>query len=503
MGTQKDLQRAQKLISPSNSFQVKIWLLFSGFAVRIWPGIGSRVVDQTVTKQESVPKGGHSASGQPSSSRRWVGLLFCLGILVAGWFGSRFGVEHYAKKWIYEDIQPDRATSLLERWMPWLGNPESLRWLLAESHRKSGDRGRVQRITDTLAAEGVESLRATAPMLLLEASAGAPSKVKENLGPLLKQYGKHGSEVLAAMVQGYMTQGDTATASQTLSLWKELYEDDFLLEFWQGVVATLNYNLDTAVPAFQRSIELNPNFPRARQELAEVYIEQAKFEEAQKEYQWLAERFPDNFQYITGYARTLLNLGYPDEAVKELNKLKDVTTLPSPELSLVCETNLEAGRFQDASQQAEVLLQRWPNALPYLQLQARCKARLGEQAASEALFAKAAESQTKRPEVDRMLENLAVDGGNHQLRMTLGEMMMTYLDPEGGVGYIQVASRTVPDDLHGHELLAAYYEREGKETAAEVHRRAMLQIQMAMEERTMLEQSGVDPATLLAPTIQQ
>lgn len=466
-----------------------------------WSGSASKAlrnVDRTVTKQESFTR-----QRPLGLARRWVVLALAGIFVVLAWFGLRYGIEQSVRKSIYVDGEPEQAAATLERWGPWLGNPRSLRWLLAESHRKSGDRGRVQRITDALASEGMDPLNASAPMLLLEASAGAPTGVKENLGPLLKMYGPYGAEVLSSMVQGYMTQGDTVTAGQTLRLWSELYDNDFLLEFWQGVVATLNYNLEKAVPSFERSIKLNPNFPRARQELAEVYIEQAKFEEAQREYEWLAQRFPDNYQYITGYARSLLNLGYPDQAVEQLNKLRDVSKLPSPELSLVCETNLEAGRLEEASKQADILLQRWPNALPYLQLQARCKAKLGKQTESEALFAKAADSQTKRPEVDRMLEQLAVDGSNHELRMGLGEMMMNYLDPPGGIGYIQVASRTVPDDIRGHELLAAYYEREGKQTAADVHRRAIQQIEIAREERALLEQSGGDPANILAPTLQQ
>lgn len=406
----------------------------------------------------------------------------------------RFWVAAQAKSYLYERGNAESAAQLLEQWAPWVGAPQSLRLLQAESYRKAGDRGRVKRISDALSAEGVESLRASAPLLLLDASAGAPSRVKENLGPLLKIYGEQGSEVLAAMVQGYMTQGDVNTASQTLRLWGELYEDDYQLEFWKGVVATLNYNLESAIQAFQKSIRLNPQFPKSRQELAEVYLEQAKFEEARSEYQWLVDHDRDNFEYITGLARSLLNLGYPDQAVEQLNLLKDVSKLPSPELSLVCETNLEAGRLDDASAQAALLLARWPDALPYLQLQARCKAKLGQQAESEALFAKAAASQVKRPEIDRMLDQLAIDGTNHTLRVTLGEQMMTYLDPAGGIGYIQVASRSVPSDVKCHALLATYYEREGKTQTAEIHRRAIQQIEMAMQERALLEQ-GMPPPT--------
>lgn len=388
---------------------------------------------------------------------------------------------------------------MLESWSSWLGSPTSLRWLLAEAHRKTGDRGRAQRISDALAAEGVESIRANAPVLLMDGAAGAPQRVKEKMGPLLQIYRDRGSEVMASMVQGFFSQGDSQSSANALRLWGELFENDFQMEYWQGVLATQRYDLETAVQAFQRSISLNPEFPKSRQELAEVYIELAKFEEAKTNYQWLHASDPGNNDYITGYARCLLNLGYPEQAVEQLQKLRDVSRLASPELALVCETNLEAGKADDASRQADILLKRWPDALPYLQLQARCKAKLGEQSESERLFAKAAESQIQRPEVDRLLEQLAIDAGNHALRMNLGETMMRYLDPAGGIGYIQVASRTVPGDLRAHRLLASYYDREGKNAIAEVHRRAVQRIELAMQEAAAMQLNASEPPSIPRP----
>jgi tetratricopeptide (TPR) repeat protein len=429
----------------------------------------------------------------------WTIFFVVPAALLAGWFGLRFWVERSAKSRIYATLQPSQAADLIESWSPWFGSPNSLKWLQAEAYRKARDRGRVERITDALAAKGVDATFASSPLVLLEGSLGGPQRIREKLGPLLQLYKENGSEVLAALVEGYLIQGNTSGAGQTLSLWGELFENDFQLEFWKGVLSTRNYNLDQAVPAFRRSIELNPNFPRARHELAEVFIEQAKFEDAKSDYQWLVDRFPSNLEYITGYARCLLNLGYPDEAIEQLRKIPDVSRLPSPELSLVCEANLEAGRAEEASKQAAILLNRWPRALPYLQLQARCKAKMSQQGESEALFSKAAESQTKRPEIDRMLEQLAIDGGNQQLRMDLGEMMMTYMDPAAGVGFIQIASRTAPNNLRGHQLLAYYFDREGKTDAAAAHQQAIMRIQMAMEEAAMMQRDQ-EPPTILTPS---
>jgi hypothetical protein len=90
-----------------------------------------------------------------------------------------------------------------------------------------------------------------------------------------------------------------------------------------------------------------------------------------------------------------------------------------------------------------------------------------------------------------MLERLVTDNSNQDLRRDMGEMMMTYLDPSGGAGYVQVASRANPIDIKSHALLANYFEREGRLNAAENHRRAIRQIELAILESQQF--SAQDP----------
>ena len=353
-------------------------------------------------------------------------LLLTLGILTLAllWIGTYFWVDRSSRDLLYRKDSPTTALARLEAWSPWMFSPNSWKWLRAEAHRKLGDRVRVNRLVDEMAASGLPSIQATSPLLLLDASAGVPGKVKENLGPLLILYKANGSEVLGSLVQGFLNQGDLVSASQTLRLWTELFESDPKASFWKGVHSTISYDLDGALQAFRNAIALDPEDVRAHQELSEVLIEKANFEEARKEYEWLISRKQESPEIITGYARSLLNLGYPDLAAEQLKKLKDVSKLRSPELALVCETNLEAGQVQEASDQAAILLKRWPDALPYLQLQARCLAKLGKGPESEKLFAQAAESQKQRPLVDQMIDKLSTDSSNQPLRRDMGELMM-------------------------------------------------------------------------------
>ena len=438
-----------------------------------------------------------SHSKRSGAIRTGLVALLLVPILLAIWTVLYLWVDRSSRDLIYRKNASAQGISRLEAWAPLMFYPSRWTWLKAEAYRKLGDRPRVSRLVDEMAAKGLADLKASSPLWLLESAAGRPGKVKDNLGPLLLVYKSDGGEVLASLVQGFLNQGDHPSASQALRLWNELYEQDPKAAFWQGVFSTASYDLETALKSFQKAIELDPQEPRARQELAEVYLEKANFEEARQQFEWLVKNDYENPEVITGYARSLLNLGLTDDAALQLKKLTDVSKLPSPELALVCETNLEADQAQEASEQASILLKRWPNALPYLQLKARSLAKLGETSESEKFFAQAAESQNKRPQVDQMIERMATDSANQELRRDMGELMMNYLDPAGGVGYIQIASRTNPFDIKTQELLVSYYEKEGDLQVAQNHRRMIRQIQQAV--MNSMEMSDQAPAVTPQP----
>ena len=438
-----------------------------------------------------------SHSKRSGAIRTGLVALLLVPILLAIWAVLYLWVDRSSRDLIYRKNASARGISRLEAWAPLMFYPSRWTWLKAEAYRKLGDRPRVSRLVDEMAAKGLPIAKASSSLWLLESAAGMPGKVKDNLGPLLLVYQSEGGEVLASLVQGFLNQGDRPSAEQALRLWNELYEQDPKAAFWQGVFSTASYDLETALKSFQKAIELAPQDPRARQELAEVYLEKANFEEARQQFEWLMKNGHENPEVITGYARSLLNLGLTDEAALQLKKLTDVSKLPSPELALVCETNLEADQAQEASEQASILLKRWPNALPYLQLKARSLAKLGETSESEKFFAQAAESQNKRPQVDQMIERMATDSANQELRRDMGELMMNYLDPAGGVGYIQIASRTNPFDIKTQELLVSYYEKEGDLQVAQNHRRMIRQIQQAV--MNSMEMSDQAPAVTPQP----
>lgn len=393
---------------------------------------------------------------------------------------SHYWIQRQSTLDIYSRGRPKLAIERLKTWSPFFFRPTHWDWLIAEAYRKENDLGRVKRIVDELASTDMPGKKANAPLWLVEASSGSPLNVVENLGPLLILYRDHTAEVYSSLLQGLVLKGDTNRVQQILKLWADQEDDNAELFYWRGVVAAANYELNRAASSFRSALKLKPDYHTARLELAQVLLESAQHNEAKDEFEILIKSLPDDNDVITGYARSLLNLGYAEDAARELAKLKNMEMLGSAELALVSETNLEAGNAEAALEQTKILLKRWPNVASYLELSARCYRKLDQGQLSEEAFAKAKLSQEKRPEIDQLIQQLDSNPNNTEVRRQLGELMMNYQDPTSGSGYLQIAWRANPGDARTHQLLAEYLKRENRAKQADVHERIYKQLTAAV-----------------------
>lgn len=436
-------------------------------------------IGHSVSSSEQNQLNDHKMQTTPQSTplaRRIAlgGVILCV---VLGAVGGIFAfIQRESTLDIYTRGRPEVAAERLKTWSPIFFRPTHWNWLTAEAYRKQNDLGRVKRIVDELTASDMPGKKANAPLWLVEATSGSPLNVIENLGPLLVLYREHSSEVYSSLLQGLVLKGDTMRVQQILKLWEDQEDDNAELFYWRGVVAASNYELNRAASSFRSALELKPDYHIARLELAQVLLEQAQHNDAKVEFEILVNAMPDDNDVITGYARSLLNLGYADEAARELAKLKNTEQLGSAELALISETNLEAGNADAALAQAKILLSRWPNVGSYHELMARCYAKLNQKQLSEEAFEKAKLSQAKRPEIDQLIQQLDSSPNNNDVRRQLGEIMMTYQDPASGSGYLQVAARANPGDARIHQLLALYLKRENRLKQADVHERIFKQL---------------------------
>lgn len=398
-------------------------------------------------------------------------------VLVLGVFwGGRWWIEKESILDIFERDRPTAALARLTSWNSLMLAPKKWYWLRNEAARKSNDRARLKRLTDESATAGLPSEQAYGPKWLLEASSGASKNAMSNLAKLLLLYGEHRDEVYSAIIQGFLVKGNHENSAQLLRLWKEDTDATPTYYYWDGVAAISNYELTRASESLRKAIEAKPDFAKARLELAELYLEQADFRKAKEEFAWLVQNDPENTRIIIGYARLLVSDGAVDEAIAELAKLKNAESLPTAELSLICETNIEANNLDVALKQTELLLKRWPNAIGVLKLASDCNRKLGNIETSEAISKRSELSQARRNEIDQMLAQLNKEPDNQVLRRNVGELMMNYLEPAAGAGYVEIVAMVTPLDIKAHQLLATYYNIENNPERAQAHEQAIKQI---------------------------
>lgn len=404
-----------------------------------------------------------------------LGLLL-IAVVIAAWMAFRVSIDRQIRQQLFVNHSPDAASAIVQRWEMLALYPGHWKWYKAEIARQQNDFPRLKRFTDEGNESAIPAEQANGPLWLFEASAGAITNARSNIAKLLVLYGKHSSEVFAPIVQGLVVKGNLLEANNMVRMWGEHVDKSPEHVFWKGIIAASSYDLPKATEHFQQAVEWNPNYEAARAELADLLLEQVQLEEAKIQFEWLVKKDPEKSRYITGYARTLLNLGYPDEATQQLAKLKDVLQASSIELALVCETELEAGNAARALELAKVLVERWPNAVSYLELASRCEAKLGNEDKSQDYAARASASQNRRPEVDQLITELDTQKQNQVLRRKMAELMMTYVDPAAGAGYLEVVVRATPSDLRAHQLLTHYFQQEQNLKRAEIHSRIANQL---------------------------
>ena len=83
-----------------------------------------------------------------------IGLLALLAapLIAALWVGMYFWVDRSSRELIYQKNAAAKGIDRLDTWAPWMFYPSGWSWLRAEGYRKLGDRARVNRLVDEMAA---------------------------------------------------------------------------------------------------------------------------------------------------------------------------------------------------------------------------------------------------------------------------------------------------------------------------------------------------------------
>ncbi|WP_300674120.1 lipopolysaccharide assembly protein LapB [Desulfoluna sp.] len=181
-------------------------------------------------------------------------------------------------------------------------------------------------------------------LLLLLTAALLTSCVSKT--PLLRKQ----SEALRNLGEAYLSQGNTTAALRELLEAESLFADDFLLQDDLGKAYTAKKRYETALIHFQRSMDLQPDYGPAKNNMGSVFLLMKRWDDAIA----VLNQVSDNILYATPHY-PLYNLGWAyynkemcDKALSYYNKALEIQpqfVLPMRGIALC---HMAEGRLTDA-----------------------------------------------------------------------------------------------------------------------------------------------------------
>lgn len=218
-----------------------------------------------------------------------------------------------------ESRWPD-AMSWLVR-MRWI-DPHSTESLLAEARilRKQGDVLRAREILRNVSSHEREA--AQFEELLIQAQSGNLASSEEHLLKALQSEFDI-SEVLDALVQGYLRTGQYSKADVTLSSWRDLLPHDIRSRALRGLYFMQLADWTNAIGEFREVLRRQPRNSDCELFLAESLLGDKQADEAVERFRRSLTKWPDREPISVGLARALILNGQSTQAAEVLTPLQE------------------------------------------------------------------------------------------------------------------------------------------------------------------------------------
>jgi tetratricopeptide (TPR) repeat protein len=278
--------------------------------------------------------------------------------------------------------------------------------------------------------------------------------------------------ILAALARGLLRDYRLLDADWAVRTWQERSPDDPMSHLLRGRVAHERYADTTAIAAYRRALEIDPELDEARDKLAAVLVETNQPREALPHLEYLCRQRPNDPALAVRLAQCRDLLGEQDEAARLLDEV--LARHPDFQSALAerGKLALHAGQYAEA----EGWLRRGSAAAPWdaalLEQLQLCLKQSGQTDKARAL-----EPQLKQAKEDlEHLENLiskdiARNPLNPEPQYEAGTVLLRIGAYSEGVRRLQKAVRLNPRHVKAHEALADFYQRTGSLNQAAKHRR--------------------------------
>ncbi|RMG34503.1 MAG: hypothetical protein D6725_14210 [Planctomycetota bacterium] len=402
-------------------------------------------------------------------------------VLVAVWQGPavlRAWAIHQARSALRLG-DTETAFACLQRVPPTARDDAAYQFLLGRVYRRRGEMAAAGKHLKRALDLGFPPRRIQREQWLAYAQAGEMREAEPHLSALLADPGEDGPEICEAFANGYYRNYQFARAFQILDAWQADFPDDPRPFVFRAVFHEHMMNWKDAEAAYREALKRSPGRSDWKLALAKVLIKLHRYDEANALFEEVAAVQPDAPDLLLGWAESLIEQGRYAEARPKLQRLLEVDPDHVWGRIQLGALELAAGNPQQAVAILEPVVHDRPwdvtaryNFASALRLVGRT-----EEAQRHMRFV--AEGQKQLARVRSLMEKLAGDPRNVELRFQIGSILLKYDAPEDGAGWLKSVLNIDPNHLPTHRLLADYYSRTGRAALAEEHRKMLRKLQSA------------------------
>lgn len=304
---------------------------------------------------------------------------------------------------------------------------------------------------------GVESIRLERQLLAVQT--GSLSE----LAPLLLAYvdKDHPDSpfILEALARGCAQSYRLERAQEAADRWRKLQPENPRAWVLCGIILFHLHAFREAADRYRRAVELAPRDAKARQLLAESYVETAQPASALEQYRALRELRPDDFAARLGEARCHVTLGQPNEALPLLEEI--LTRRPNEAEALILRGRAEMQRGEPA--RAEPWLRRAIEQAPYhrelVHTLMQCYRQLGRDADAKRWNARLERIMKDQDRLDDLTRKIHQSPRDVALRCQAAKIFLDVGNEKEGLLWLQSALQEDPNHAEAQRLLREHLNR--------------------------------------------
>jgi predicted Zn-dependent protease len=278
--------------------------------------------------------------------------------------------------------------------------------------------------------------------------------------------------ILEVLTWEWMRTFQLGAALQSLEVWRQREPRDPEPLVRHGWVSEHLLRKTEAVDDYRQALALDPNRDPVRLRLAEILVSLHRSGEATEQFEYLAQKRPDDPTIVVGLARCRFHQSRLEEAEKLLDDLLARHPDVAPALG-------ERGRLALAQRQldrAEAWLRRAVAALPHdkelVYSLVQCLERQDKRAESQEYEARLRQMEKDADRMGELVEKVLQTPKSAPLRHEIGVIFLRNGFEEDGLHWLRTALEQDPNYRPAHRLLAEHYQRMGQRDLAVWHRQA-------------------------------